>query len=43
MKKQKEIKCPACGYKYTPRIKNPKACPNCKQYYKRTTVKKAVV
>lgn len=43
-KKIKKITCSHCGYKYRPRIENPKACPNCKQYYKRTTViKKATV
>lgn len=26
------IKCKKCGYEWTPRIKNPKACPMCKQY-----------
>lgn len=25
-----ERKCPKCGYKWTPRIKKPKACPECK-------------
>ncbi|MCK5018153.1 MAG: hypothetical protein KAS32_13940 [Candidatus Peribacteraceae bacterium] len=40
-KKKNKITCPHCGYKYRPRIDSPKACPNCKQYYNRTTVKKA--
>ena len=27
--------CNKCGYKWIPRIKNPKACPSCKQYIKK--------
>lgn len=26
------VHCVHCGYEWTPRVPNPKACPNCKQY-----------
>ncbi len=26
-----EIHCPKCPYSWTPRVKNPKECPRCKQ------------
>jgi predicted Zn-ribbon and HTH transcriptional regulator len=34
-----KITCPRCGYEWTPRKKDPKSCPCCKQYLQRRTVK----
>lgn len=31
-KKPAPVACVKCGYTWTPRVANPKACPNCKQY-----------
>lgn len=36
-----KVKCPKCGYEWEARIPNPKACPMCKQYLKRTENKEA--
>jgi len=30
--KLKMVKCPRCGYTWTPRVPNPKECPRCKRY-----------
>jgi len=34
------MKCKHCGYKWQPRIKEPKACPLCKQYLKKKEIAK---
>ena len=31
------MKCLKCGYEWTPRVKNPKACPECKIRLKKNT------
>jgi len=36
LKKKPKIHCRVCGYEWTPRVENPKQCPNCKSTYWRT-------
>lgn len=31
-KEKKEVVCPHCGYRWTPRVNKPKQCPYCKRY-----------
>jgi len=30
--KKKEVVCPHCNYRWTPRVAKPKQCPYCKRY-----------
>lgn len=34
------MKCKYCGYEWTPRVKNPRACPVCKRYFREKVVSK---
>ena len=35
-----KYKCQRCGYKWEPKVKEPKQCPRCKQYEWKTPARK---